>query len=561
MSQGGSRPLRGDFLQQLLHVGKNAHRLVAMQDQDPCSPTFGCFHYPYWREKTSDFPDARYQEAGAALGLLSLPVFDRLRNAEGWPSRGILVTSFRSGLRNLARQQYPDGCYDEWYKGERGFAATAFTTAAYGIVGAFLGNGISADDRDLLTNTLNRAAHWLSKREDLVKTNHEIVAATALAAVWKLTGEERWRDAAAHKLDAAFANRTDEGWFLELAGADLGYGHLILDQLMLYEWMIEDGEARRAASRLLEFLVPHLHPDMTVSAEGGTCRNQYVGQIGFLLLRENRSARAAVAALSSIEKSAGRIYCYLGDDLRLSRWALYPVLAAHFVLAAQDSPSNDVFDCYPQGWTVHPAAGLAAYHRGDLHVYFPAAGGAITRIYQGDRLILEDLGVDIREGDMAFTARTYESGRPIAPIENGVSLSVSFGRTQYLFPSFLQRVVLRVGSITPWSSRLIRAAIDRYRVKHRTAANQSAASVQRAARQFTLLRKVEIHADVVRITDVIRDDWKAMSAHSIFHEIRPSGVCKQMPSCDFTETASLKITKSIATKAAEPELGFELTCE
>ena len=138
--------------------------------------------------------------------------------------------------------------------------------------------------------------------------------------------------------------------------------------------------------------------------------------------------------------SAGRIYCYLGDDLRLSRWALYPVLAAHFVLAARDSPSNDVFDCYPQGWTVHPAAGLAAYHRGDLHVYFPAAGGAITRIYQGDRLILEDLGVDIREGDVAFTARTYESGRPIAPIENGVSLSVSFGRTQYLFPSFLQRI-------------------------------------------------------------------------------------------------------------------------
>jgi hypothetical protein len=34
-----------------------------------------------------------------------------------------------------------------------------------------------------------------------------------------------------------------------------------------------------------------------------------------------------------------------------------------------------------------------------------------------------------------------------------------------------------------------------------------------------------------------------------------------MPSRDFTKTASLKITKSIATKAAQPELRFELTYE
>jgi hypothetical protein len=261
-----------------------------------------------------------------------------------------------------------------------------------------------------------------------------------------------------------------------------------------------------------------------------------------------------------MQDSAGRIYCYLGDDLRLSRWALYPVLAAYFVLAADASLSNDVLD-YPQGWTVHPTAGLAAYHRGDLHVYVPAAGGAVTRIYRGDRLILEDLGADIREGDVAFTARTYQSGRPIAAIENGISLSVAFGRARYLFPSFLQRVVLRVGSVTPWSSRLIRAAIDRYRVKHRTAGNQSAASVQSGARRFTLLRKVEIDADAVRITDAIRDERNAMSSDSIFHEIRPRGIREKLPSCDFTKTTSLKITKSIDIKAAQSELHVELTYE
>jgi hypothetical protein len=560
MNQGESR-LRGDFLQQLLYVGRNTHRLIAMQDQDPCSPSFGCFHYPYWRDKTSEFPDARYQEAGAALGLLSLAVFDGFRDAEGWPSREILIGSFRSGLRNLARQQYPEGCYDEWYKGERGFAATAFTTAAYGIAGALLGDSLSAEDRDVLTHTLDKAANWLSQCEDLVKTNHQIVAATALAAVWKLTGKQWSRHAAAHKLEAALANRTEEGWFLELGGADLGYGHLIFDQLMLYERMMKDGKAERAASRLLEFLIPHLHPDVTISPDGSTCRNQYVGQVGFLLLREDSSARAVVAKLSSMKDSSKRIHCYLGDDLRLARWALYPVLAAHFVLASHVSPLGDALDCYPQGWTIHPAAGLAAYHRGDLHVYVPAAGGAVTRIYRGDRLIIEDLGLDIREGDVAFTARTYESGRPIAELESGISLSVSFGQAHYLFPSFLQRLVLRVGSVTPWSSRLIRTLIDRYRVKHKTAGNQSAALVQSGARRFTLLRQVEIDGDTLRITDLIRDDKNAMSADTIFSEIRPSTLRRLTPLRGFTSAATLQMTKSIATKHTEPEICFELICE
>jgi hypothetical protein len=63
--------LQGDVLNQLRHVGVAADRLLTIQDRDPCSPSFGSFHYAYWRDKTSDFADVRFQEAGAMLGLLS----------------------------------------------------------------------------------------------------------------------------------------------------------------------------------------------------------------------------------------------------------------------------------------------------------------------------------------------------------------------------------------------------------------------------------------------------------------------------------------------------------
>jgi hypothetical protein len=175
--------LQGDVLNQLRHVRGAADRLLTIQDRDPCSPSFGSFHYAYWRDKTSDFADVRFQEAGAMLGLLSLPAFDVLRESEGWPSRQALMAAFSAGLANLAKEQHPEGCYDEWYKGERGFAVTAFTTVAYGLAALLLDDGLDDRDRDLLTRTLKRAAQWLSRRDDTVKINHQIAAAAALAVV------------------------------------------------------------------------------------------------------------------------------------------------------------------------------------------------------------------------------------------------------------------------------------------------------------------------------------------------------------------------------------------
>ena len=207
-----------------------------------------------------------------------------------------------------------------------------------------------------------------------MKTNHEIVAATASQPFGnsraKSGGEMRRR---INSMPPSLIGPTRT---LELAGADLGYGHLILDQLMLYEWIIEDGEARRAASRLLEFLVPHLHPDMTVSAEGGTCRNQYVGQIGFLLLREDRSARAVVAALSSMETppgasiaiSATTCASHAGRSIRF--WHTFCARCRRLAL-------ERCVRLLSSGMDGSPGGRFSPYHWGDLHVYFPAAGGGL----------------------------------------------------------------------------------------------------------------------------------------------------------------------------------------
>jgi hypothetical protein len=154
--------------------------------------------------------------------------------------------------------------------------------------------------------------------------------------------------------------------------------------------------------------------------------------------------------------------------------------------------------------------------------------------------------------------RDYDSNRPLRVTGNGVSTSVSFGETQYLFPSFLQRLLLRAGSMTPASSRFTRSLIDRYRVKHRTSANQSVASVTAAARRFTLERQIEIDGETVRITDVLRDRENALLPEMIFPELSVCGVAASLPRTTFAKASMLRVTKTIHTGGPEPQLEVEL---
>ena len=437
--------LQGDFLYQLQHVGDAAHRLLAIQDRDPLSPSFGCFHYAYWRDKTSEFADARFQEAGAALGLLAHPQFRVLGMQRGWPSPEELLEAFRAGLTSLKRQQYAEGSYDEWYKGERGFAATAFTTFAYAAAALELGELIAPDVRALLLETLAPAARWLERRDDLVKVNHEVVAAAALVAFGRLANDDAALSGGRNKLERSLATQQTEGWFPELRGMDFGYSALVADYLGHYGQLAGMDKVVGPATRLIGFLLPHLHPDLTLSPEGGTCRNPYAGQAACAARAPSEAAAAITRRLAVLPLSASkaRVAAYLSDDLRLARWSVLPLLSALAVL--QGAGTGGVGDDlpYPQGWTLHPGAGVAAFHSNRLAVFVPYAGGAVTRVFLGGTLLLEDRGLSGHIGGTSLTSLTYDAERAAAITDGGVSGAFRVGAYRVQSPGFLQRLALR----------------------------------------------------------------------------------------------------------------------
>jgi hypothetical protein len=525
----GLDELSGDYRGQAEFVVNSAWRLLSLQDGNELSPSYGCFHYAYWRDKTSEFPDARFQEAGAALGLLSLPFFDSARQDGRLAPRDELYRAFSAGLGNLARQQYPEGSFDEWYKGERGFAATEFTMIAYGLAARAMAGQVTQADRALLAEVAAKAGRWLAGRDDRVKANHEAAAAAALALIWELTRDGSFKVAARRKIDDTLARQHAEGWFPEIGGMDLGYCSVLLDYIMVYRLVTQDDVATDAMRRLFKFMLPLIHPDGTISPEMGLCLNPYVSRLGIgLLSADQPEARSLVAMMRTSAIGADGLRPYLSDDLRLARWSYLPLVSGLLASSFQASGAEPSL-AFPPGWTWHRAAAICAFHDGGRHVYFSPAGGGGVRVYAGRRLVCEDLGFRLQAGGRQFGTAGYDAERPVAQTEAGFSVSCDFSLAEFFFPSFLARLVLRLGCSTAWGSRLLRAGIDFVRLKRKTASNQSAAPVAGRKSGYDLVRTVEIAGSSIRLTDRIGGPGGSGSAAEVIPLVRLPGRTETVP--------------------------------
>jgi hypothetical protein len=534
-------------------------RLMAMQDGHPLSPTRGSFHYAYWRDKTSEFPDARFQEAGATLGLLSLPAFDAERTAGRLASSANLYGAFADALANWERLQYPEGSFDEWYKGERGFAATEFTTIAFCLAARLLGDRLYSDDRTRLVRVVGAAASWLAERDDRIKANHQAAAAAALALAYDVTGEKTLLGAAQRKLDDTLARQHPEGWFPEVGGMDLGYCSVLLDYVMIYSLVTGDNRAVPAMRRLFDFMLPLIHPDGTISAEMGLCLNPYVSRLGLGLLSAHHPP-CAILMSYFVNHTPGRdaLRPYLADDLRLARWSHLPLVTMLLGdrFAAPEKP-NGFLHLVPRGWTMAEEAGVCAYHDDDLHVYCSAAGGGTVRVYRADALIYEDSAPWLENPNAAYCVAGYAPARLADRRSDGFGLRTRLGEARFVFPGWLPRLVLRAGATTAIGSRLLRTAIDALRLRRHTAVNQSAAPVANENSPYVLERNVSVAGRVVQIVDRLFSDGPLIDSTTLVSSITLHSTPQRLPIAG-EQSRGFVIAKSLDF-GSSPQVGFHWT--
>lgn len=242
-------------------------RILGLIDRNPLSPTYGCFDKNYWHYRTIDFPSAMYQECVLPLALVYGYKFPGGENYyRNERIRELLV----AGIRYADKSSHGDGSSDDYYPFERALGASCFSLYA------FTESCILLDIKDKeLFDFFKRRGGWLLKHNESGRlSNHQALCALCLYNIYILTGEKEFALGTKDRLKLVLEWQSDEGWFQEYEGADLGYQTFTIDFLAKYYAKSNDENVIEPLKRAINFTSYFMHPDGSYGGEYGS-RNTF----------------------------------------------------------------------------------------------------------------------------------------------------------------------------------------------------------------------------------------------------------------------------------------------
>ncbi|MBF0358690.1 MAG: hypothetical protein HQL70_08775 [Magnetococcales bacterium] len=545
-----------DLSQQIAFIVSAIPRVLQQIDHDPLSPTFGSAHLAYWRDKTSEISDMRRQEVMFPLALL----YSNQYPGSTYQGDENILAGVEALLDFWCKNQYSDGSMDEWYKGERAFAAAAFSSHAVARTLHVLDGRLSAELSATARQKLAQTANWLTRRNDLFKTNHQAVGVAALAWAGEVLDDNTLKENARDKLTSIIHSQTSEGWFLEVGHMDIGYTFLTVEFIVMTMALWEDWEYVGPFVRAYDFACEWVHPDLYTGEEYGICHNPYISRIATTILTPH-SGRAAYLQQRFLQDSSGfkGFANTLADDLRLPRWAFQPLLAYDYhqqssgiiaheeilpLLTPSELPSIAFFEL----------AGVARFcGGGGVGVFAPVAGGLCRFLASDSKAELTDFGYAISTRQNYATNLTYDRKIKAEVINNSIRLVCPMPPVRKFMPPFIARLILRLLCSTAIGSRLTRKGIDIIRRKKGTAINQSSANLGGREAKWQLERQLVVAAAEVRVIDKLTFDGTIAVEQINFLHSASGGWQKKSPILDSlpnlpTHIEQLTVAKSYRFK-------------
>ncbi len=271
----------------LYPILNNAQRLLGFLNRNISSSTYGCFDRDYWHYNIVDFSCARKQEAVLTLTLLYLI---NCKDNVFYQRDEILEYIF-AGMNFWCQIQNRNGSFNEWYPNENSFVVTAFSSYAVSESLLLLGEKVPVDIRQKVINALAKAGLWLSRRDETRVMNQQAGAVIALYNIFLLTEDVRFSEASNDKVNILKDRQSDEGWFIEYGGPDIGYLSLAIDYLYKYYKKTKDVRVAEMVKKATGFIKHFIQPDLKAGGEYGSRNTEYLIPHGFeLLSRENEDA-------------------------------------------------------------------------------------------------------------------------------------------------------------------------------------------------------------------------------------------------------------------------------
>ncbi len=353
-------------------------RLLGLLDRNPLSGTYGCFDRQYWQYHVVDFPAARYQEACLTLALLY--TINSRKNP--YYHNRLILKWINASLNFWRRMQRKDGSFDEWYPYEHSYVATAFSLYAISEVLLILPQLQSRE----LVNSVRKAADFLSEQKETRVQNQMAGAALALYNVYLLTNNEKYHKASFETLHKLSRLQSEEGWFMEYGGADIGYLSLAIDYLMKLYDKSKDMHPIAMAVNAARFLYQTIHPDGTFGGDYGSRNTEYIIPAGIEVLATLEAEtiasilRKAVASNSTITPSS--------LDDRYLAYITYTYLQAY-----QNARDKLRFKL-PESNHYFPDAGIAVIRKPFFIIANLKKGGSFRAIFKNNSIY--DAGIQVQ---------------------------------------------------------------------------------------------------------------------------------------------------------------------
>jgi hypothetical protein len=257
-------------------------RLLTQVCRDPSSPHFGCCDRNWWHYRIRDFPSAILQQGGYALHLAA-------QTGAQAEQRGELENLAAAAGRFWNGRAIRRGAFEEYYPWEQGYPPLAFSTLA---VMKLVAERVMAADE--VRRGAGVASRQLKNRFESQAANQQVAGLAALAWCRKVFPEL----VTAAELEALTARtlalQTQEGWFGEYGGPDLGYLSVTTD--CLWDLFDATGDERfvQAIDRALAFtrLLVSVTPGTSIGMHNAR-NTDYLVPYGLVrAARERNAARA-----------------------------------------------------------------------------------------------------------------------------------------------------------------------------------------------------------------------------------------------------------------------------
>lgn len=358
-------------------------RLLTQLERDPDSPNYGCFDRDFWHYKIRDFASVILQQGGASLDALTrldLPGNTLLGHsmARKWADASALF---------LLQRQLKSGGFEEYYPFESGYPPAAFGLYAAGLI--WRGQGFPQLSEEEV-KALQRGVGWLLANPETQALNQEAAGLCALAYASKVAGVSVDPARLDARLGEFYRAQTEEGWFPEYGGPDLGYLCVTIDCLYdLYD-LTGDTRAWTAMKRAVGYIATMLASGGRVPVMVNSRNTDYLAPYG--LARLGASDKTASACVHAMLLRIGEPdhFLHATDDRYLCHYIGQSFFRSLEYLDKLTEPAQ--LPCDAGGEFFHAEAGQYVRHEQERSLYFAGQKGGVVYLFGLDGMVDTDFG-------------------------------------------------------------------------------------------------------------------------------------------------------------------------